>query len=136
MSFFWDENKPNEAKRNDRSGVYGEVLEELKKREVWTVGLMESMFWATNNIFMFIWTPLLQEVGGQGINIGMIGVSFVLCMILGTVMFDVMLLKCHFGYYTSLLFGFVASLTYLLVVYFVQNFIIRLVLLAFVNVIG
>jgi hypothetical protein len=61
----------------------------LKKREVLSVGIMESLFLGTNTIFLFAWTPILQSSATGDINVGIIFVCFIMSMIIGTMLFEV-----------------------------------------------
>ena len=64
----------------------------MKKREVVSIGIMESLFMATNSIFLFAWTPILQSSIVGEINVGIIFICFIMSMITGTMIFEVRLL--------------------------------------------
>lgn len=85
----WEENKPNEEGRTHITQSFGEALKEMKKREVLTVGIIESLFLAVHSIFLFAWTPILTNTEGGEINVGIIFVCFVMSMITGTMLFEV-----------------------------------------------
>jgi predicted MFS family arabinose efflux permease len=87
--FLWDENKPNSEGKQNLTKSYTEAFQELKKREVISVAVMESLFMATNSIFLFAWTPILQSSSGGDINVGIIFICFIMSMITGTMLFEV-----------------------------------------------
>ena len=59
------------------------------KREVLSIGTMESLFFATNSIFLFAWTPILQNSIVGEINVGIIFITFIMSMITGRMIFEV-----------------------------------------------
>jgi len=87
----YDENNKNvERIESHESENRWEALEELKERNVLSIGLIESFFQATLNIFLFAWTPILTSSSSSGqINVGYTFCCFILTMILGTNMFEV-----------------------------------------------
>ena len=94
----WEENKPNESGKVHIARSFCEALQELKKREVLTVGVMESLFLAVYSIFLFAWTPILANTASGEINVGIIFICFVMSMITGTLLFEV-IHKDILGYY-------------------------------------
>ena len=72
---------------------------ELEKREVLCVGLIESIVMAVLNIFLFSWTPILKESTPGEINVGFIFTCMVLTMILGTKIYEMVILHLGCDYY-------------------------------------
>lgn len=91
MLVLWDENKPNEAGRTHITQSFGKAVKQLKKREVFTVGVMESLYLAVNGIFLFAWTPILSHTAAGEINVGIIFVCFMMSLICGTMIFEVII---------------------------------------------
>jgi hypothetical protein len=50
--FLWEENKPNTNSETKKSSFW-EALQELKKRDVLSIGIIESLFQACLNLFIF-----------------------------------------------------------------------------------
>ena len=72
---------------------YAIAISLLKNREVFSVGLMESIFNGVLNIYLFAWTPILQNsVRNSEINVGIIFNCFVLSMITGTMLYEVIII--------------------------------------------
>ena len=85
---YWDENNPGAKKKNNEYGIC-DALGELKKREVLTVALMESMYQGILTIFIFAWTPILQNSTIEKINFGFIFICYVIFILIGSKFFEV-----------------------------------------------
>jgi hypothetical protein len=128
----WDENKPNSDSTKVKGTMAG-AFNELRKREVLSIGIIESMYQAVVNIYLFSWTPILQNSSETGINVGFIFTCFVVTLILGTHIFEIFMLYLQSDYYksiTSAIFGLAMIFFF---VYYVDSFYIRFLLLAAVN---
>jgi hypothetical protein len=71
-----------------------ESIQELKQRDVLSIGLIESIYQAVFNVYLFIWTPILQISKlnlneDSNINVGFIYICFVLMLIIGAKFFEV-----------------------------------------------
>ena len=139
--FIWEENNPNEGAKSNILKSYGEAIQELKKRKVFCVGIMESLFLATNSIFLFSWTPILESSTSGEINVGIIFVCFILSMISGTMLFEVnsnlnkiLLINLRIDYIKSLVVFFIFECSTFFTLYMIKSFTIRLILLSIVNV--
>jgi hypothetical protein len=53
------------------------------------VGIIESLFKVSLNLFLFIWTPLLEESAGEHIHPGAIFVCFMVARLIGSELFQV-----------------------------------------------
>ena len=95
MTVLWDENRPAAAKPDENNKVqtkyegFCEALSELKKREIISVALIESLFQGAFNVYLFAWTPILQHSAIGQINVGFIFINFVFFIIIGTKVFEV-----------------------------------------------
>ena len=87
IAALWDENKPMANSKVSALSQFSAACQQLKKREVLSVGLIESIVMAVLNIFLFSWTPILKESTLGDINVGFIFTCMVLTMILGTKVF-------------------------------------------------
>lgn len=128
----WKENEI-QIKNKTIGSCYSEAFQELKKREVLSVGLAESITLAVQNLYLFLWTPILLSTAQSDINIGFIFFCMVTSIIIGTKMFEIGILYLQAGLYTMLsavIFGLFACLLF---IYFVENFIVRLILFAILN---
>jgi hypothetical protein len=75
----WEENSPGANKKSEEEGIC-DALGELKKREVLTVAIMESIYQGILVIFIFAWTPILQNSTPGPINFGFSFTCFVICI--------------------------------------------------------
>jgi hypothetical protein len=53
------------------------------------IGIIESLFKVSLNLFLFIWTPLLEESAGGHIHPGAIFVCFMVARLIGSELFQV-----------------------------------------------
>jgi hypothetical protein len=112
-----------------------DAIKELKKREVLSIGIMESLYNAVVNIFIFSWTPLLQNSTNVGnLQVGFIFLCFVCSVIIGTSLFDffIITLKCKF--YLSMSLVLFIDIILFLTIYFKESFTHRLIFLACIEV--
>jgi hypothetical protein len=129
---FWDENRPN-ADSSRSKGTFLGALNELKKREVLTIGIIESTYQAVVNIYLFSWTPILQYSSTTGINVGFIFTCFVITLILGTHIFEIFMLYLHADYYKSITMAIFSLSMIFFLIYYIESFYVRFLLLAAVN---
>jgi MFS family permease len=133
--FLWDENKPNSDKNDSIKGTFREALQELKKRDVLSIGIIESIFQACLNLFIFAWTPLLQRsTTFPEINVGFIFICYVIVMIFCTALYELFIIAIKSRYYLSLTvsLGITTLMWYL--VYSVESFFWRMHFLSVINV--
>lgn len=133
MISLWAENKSPENLLKSMGKSFAEAFSELKKREVLSMGLIESLFQAVINIYLFIWTPILQNSTDKQINVGFIFTCFVIALILGTTLFEIFMIYLRSEYYISITISLLAELIFLFFVYYTENFLVRMILLAGVN---
>jgi hypothetical protein len=129
----WGENKSPENLLKGMGKSFLEAFSELKKREVLSMGLIESLFQAVINIYLFIWTPILQNSTDKEINVGFIFTCFVIALILGTTLFEIFLIYLRCGYYISIAISLFTELTLFFLIYYIENFLLRMILLAGIN---
>ena len=86
---FWEENNPNEKSKSHVKDSFSDGLSELKKRDVFSIGMMESIFLGVNDIIKFSWTPILISTINQEINLGVIFICFVFGILTGTMLYEV-----------------------------------------------
>lgn len=129
----WAENKPNEHSKETITKNFGEAFQELKKREVLCMGIVESLFQATVNIYLFAWTPILQASTDKGINPGFIFTCFVITMILGTTIYEIFLIYLKTGYYISITIALLILSVLFYSVAYADDFLLRFLLLACIN---
>jgi hypothetical protein len=133
MFSLWGENKSPENLLKGMGKSFTEAFSELKKREVLSMGLIESLFQAVINIYLFIWTPILQNSTDKLINVGFIFTCFVIALILGTTLFEIFMIYLRSEYYISITLSLLIELTFFFFVYYVDNFLVRMILLAGIN---
>lgn len=129
----WDENKPNANSTDSAQKTFSEAFAELKKREVLSIGIIESLYQAVVNIYLFAWTPILEKSTTTGINVGFIFTCFVITMILGTTIFEIFIIYLKCEYYRSIAAALLVQGLFFFCTYYVDIFLVRLVILACVN---
>jgi len=129
----WAENKPNEGSSTRMHQSFLDACKELKKREVLSMGVIESLFQAVINIYLFAWTPILQNTTVQGINVGFVFTCFVIAMIMGTKVYEIFMIYLRCEYYMSISISLLIHLLLFFFVTYIDNFLVRLFLLAGVN---
>ncbi len=108
-----------------------EAIKELKKREVLSIGIMESLYNAVVNIFIFSWTPLLQRsTNAQNLQVGFVFLCFVCCVIIGTSLFEFFIITLKSKFYLTMVLILFVDICLFLTTYFTDSFIVRLVSLA------
>jgi hypothetical protein len=135
MSMFsmWSENRSAENILKGMGKSFLEAFSELKKREVLSMGLIESLFQAVINIYLFMWTPILQNSTEKEINVGFIFTCFVIALIVGTTVFEIFLIYLRCRYYISITISLFIELIFFFLIYYIENFLMRMILLAGIN---
>jgi len=130
----WSENE-KKLKEKKISECYKEAFKELKRREVLCLGIAESSTLAVQNLFLFLWTPVLIETtnGGNTINIGFIFLCLVTSIIVGTKLFEISILYLQIGLYNVLLIVLMIIFSALTMIYLFDSFLLRLVLFSTLN---
>jgi hypothetical protein len=132
ICLLWDENEKcsNEAINQ----TYGEALCELKKKKVLSIGLTESIFYAVLSLFIFSWTPILLVTSNNvEPNVGFVSLCFVLMTILGSLLFEILIIHLNFNIYLSLTAALIVEILLFSTIYFVNSYFIRLLCLSFIN---
>jgi hypothetical protein len=129
----WAENKPNAESHSSMNKNFMEACKELKKREVLCMGIIESLFQAVVNIYLFAWTPILQNSTDTGINVGFIFTCFVTTMIMGTTIYEIFMIYLRCEYYISISISLLIELVLFFFVSYIDSFLIRFILLSSIN---
>jgi hypothetical protein len=115
---------------------YNLAYQELKKREVLTVGLVEGLFHGVIQIYLFAWTPILQLSSvNRDMNVGLVSICIVFMLIIGTLIYEIIIIQFNCNLYLGLSFALLSQCIFFLFVYFVDSFTIRLIFLSMINVI-
>jgi len=128
----WGENEIQMGKKSI-TNCYKEAFAELKKREVLCVGIAESMTLAVQNLFLFLWTPVLLASTTQPINIGFIFLCMVTSIICGTKIFEVGVIYLKSNLYVMLGMCLFFIFSDLMGIYLINSFLVRVVLFAALN---
>jgi hypothetical protein len=64
----------------------------MSDKALFAVGIIEGCFKVCLQLFLFIWTPLLEETAGGLIHPGAIFVCFMLARLIGSEFYDVRIL--------------------------------------------
>jgi hypothetical protein len=112
-----------------------EAFQELKKREVLSIGIMESLYNAVVNIFIFSWTPLLQRsTDVQNLQVGFVFLCFVTSVIIGTSIFEFFIITLKSKFYLSMSIVLFIDMCLFINVYLNDDFVVRLISLACIEV--
>ncbi len=134
ITFLWDENRPGQNQNSTTLNQFSEAFEELKKREVLTVGIMESFWQAVLNIFIFAWTPILQHTTTEKFNPGMVFITFVMLIIAGTKVYELVCIYLKSNLYISLASGILVELIAFTIILMVpNNFMLTYICLGIIN---
>ena len=111
------------------------AFKELKKREVLSIGIMESLYNAVVNIFIFSWTPLLQRsTTVQNLQVGFVFLCFVSSVIIGTSLFEFFIIILKSKFYLTMVIVLFVDMSLFLNTYFNDSFAFRLISLASIEV--
>jgi hypothetical protein len=99
------------------------------------VGAIESCFKISLNLFLFIWTPLLEETVGSVIHPGAIFACFMLARLIGSELFEILkqILSTN-SYIVSIIITSTSTLSFVMA-YYIYNFNSRLLLFIYFDVI-
>jgi len=99
IHFFWDENELQISPGCPSFEQFKESFKELKKIDVLCIGLIEGIAITALNIFLFSWTPILKQSTSGKINEGFIYILMVLTMIIGTKLYELLIIYLNYDYY-------------------------------------
>jgi hypothetical protein len=93
--FLWDENniESDPIRRNLMSDISNSWDQIRAKGSLICLGSIESLLKIALILFMFIWTPLLEETVGAKIHPGAIFICFMLARLMGSELFTVFMIK-------------------------------------------
>ena len=132
--FLWDENKGELRENNIWSNFRDGLGEIIYNKKVLFIGLIESIVVCGFGLFLFAWTPILKSMTIEGnINVGFVFVCFVMSLITGATIFEIIVIKLRVKLYKSLLIGIFTIITLFLIVIYTKSFLISLISLAFIN---
>lgn len=94
---------------------------------------MESIWHGALHIFMFSWTPILRMSTVYDINVGMIYISFVLFMIIGTKAYEIFYMYLKSDGYLCLAAALLVEVFAFSNIYIVDSFWLRFFMLSIVN---
>jgi hypothetical protein len=145
--FLWDENQMDrldvkETKDSKEKGKHHTFWQTISfawtrlkgDKALMCVGLIESCFKICLVLFLFIWTPLLEETIGGFIHPGAIFACFMLARLIGSEIFDILkqVLSAN-SYIVSILVTSTSTITFVLA-YYVYSFNTRLMLFIYFDV--
>lgn len=84
---------------------FKDCFSEFKKENVLYLGITEAIVQSSFSIFIFAWTPILLKLSPLGeLNYGTAFICFVLSLICGAIIYDILLIKLKYNYF-KVLFG-------------------------------
>ena len=132
IQIYWEENEIR-LENKTISKCYKEAFIELKKRDVLTVGLSESLTQGIQNLYLFLWTPVLLASTPGEINVGFIFLCMVASIVCGSKIYEVCAIYLKLNYYymlASCLFGIVLAF---IGIFTINSFLLRVCLFTFLN---
>jgi hypothetical protein len=138
----WTENKPNEDERYNkfkiRSHIFhsiGEGITLLKRPEIFTLGIIDSMYNCAIQVLIFLWTPVLQITAeNKNINPGMCFIIMIISYLTQNKILELLNLTIKIDYFIlTTIYYFIFSVQFFLI-YYVDSFVLRLTLLSLINV--
>lgn len=132
----WHENKPNSSQHNQIFESFKEGVILLKKPQIFTLGLLDSFYSCSVNVFIFVWTPILQETAHtKNINPGMIYLVMLLNLLIHNKILEFLHRTVKINFFILASAYLVFYITIWFVVYSAEDFQTRLICLALINVI-
>lgn len=144
IMFLWDENqmdriigthsKEHESKHTFMQTMKFSWARLSSDRALMSVGIIESCFKISLVLFLFIWTPLLEETIGSVIHPGAIFACFMLARLIGSELFDILkqMMKAN-SYVVSIFVTSTGTLSFILS-YYLVHFNSRLLLFIYFDV--
>lgn len=130
-------NNENNSNNKTFSAFYNQLkdsLQELKKKEVLYIGIIESIMNSSWGLFLFSWTPLLNDLSIKNhVNVGFTYICFVMALIGGAILYEIFIIKLRKSYYKVLFVAILIQIICFLVIVYTRSFYICLINLAFVN---
>ena len=133
ISIFWKENKLQVPKNESTWTQLDEAFKELKKVDVLCIGLIEGLVWASLNIYLFSWTPILKQSTPGEMNVGFIFTAMVLSMIIGTKSYKLIIVYLKLDYYLSITGCLFFQGLFLFLIYYINDFLYRIIFFALFN---
>lgn len=111
------------------------AIKELKKKEVFSLGIIESLFLGVLSIFIFAWTPILQlSTPLREMNLGAVSLCFVSMVIISNILFEIFIVNLSINPFLALFIAFFLECICFYIVYTIDSFFIRLIFLSAINV--
>lgn len=131
----WNENYGEENNKKSIIENLIEGVEEIRNDEkVFLIGVIESIINAAFGLFLFGWTPLLSSISVDGkINVGFAFITFIMCLVSGATVFEIVSIKLKVNPYKSLFSGLIAVIILFIITVYSKSFVICLISLAFIN---
>lgn len=131
----WDENKPNQENTGRLLQSLSKGMALLKYPQVLALGLIDSLYYCSLQIKMFSWTPVLQDTAHtKDINVGMIFLIFTGFILIHNKLLELLNKGFKVNFTWLALFYYIFYLCNWFVVYYYDNFAIRMMCLAILNV--
>ena len=127
-----DENQIKITEKNSSLVPLREALFELKV-DVLCIWLIEGIFNASLNVFLFSWFPILKQSTTGDINTGFIFFCMISAMITGTKLFLLLIGYLNFDYYMSITGYLFLQGLFLVLTYFIDSLLARMIFLILCN---
>lgn len=109
-------------------------LQELKKKEILFIGIIESIISSSWGIFFFFWTPVLTDLSpSDHINVGFTYICFIMALIGGAILYEIFIIKLKKQFYKILFISIGIQIIFFIVIVYSRSFYICLISFAIVN---
>lgn len=92
MTVNWSENSSKQQIKFKKSCSEG-LTKIATEPRIFLIGIIQSLFESVMYIFVFIWTPVLDDPGNNHVSLGIIFSSFMVCIMIGSALYQLMTLK-------------------------------------------
>jgi hypothetical protein len=128
----WTENKPNHQQHLLKS--FYESGHQFKRLEVIFLGIVDALYQASEQILIFIWTPVLQYTAGtKHINTGAIFIIMICSLVIQNRMLEILNRTMKINHFKlAIAWTFLIAINFMLI-YFVDSFELRIMILTALN---
>jgi hypothetical protein len=131
----WDENKPNEENTGRLFNSLKKGMALLKYPQVFALGLIDSIYYCSLQIKMFSWTPVLQETAHtKEINVGMLFLIFTFFILIHNKLLEFLNKAFKVNFTWLALVYLIFFMCNWFVVYYYNNYALRMMCFAILNV--
>jgi hypothetical protein len=135
MITLWPENRPNSNYSTNILESFREAFKLLKRPQIFFLGVVDSFYNSSIQVIVFIWTPVLQvTANSKNINPAMIYLLMVISLLIHNKSLELMHRAARVDFFLLASVYTLIFMTNWLFIYFIDDFQVRLMCLAVINV--